>query len=152
MTTIADHCDWQDQRILQRQREPAHATLAPYADAQSALAGERGASPFFQLLNGAWRFRYLSSPAETPAEFFAPGYPTDDWATLPVPSDWQMHGYGKPHYTQYSISFSARPRSVQEENPVGLLSPQLHHAPVPLGRTSKSSWCSKAWTLRFMSG
>ena len=120
MTTIADHCDWQDQRILQRQREPAHATLAPYADAQSALAGERGASPFFQLLNGAWRFRYLSSPAETPAEFFAPGYPTDDWATLPVPSNWQMHGYGVPNYLNVAYPIPVDPPCVPDENPVGL--------------------------------
>jgi hypothetical protein len=44
--------DWENPRVFQRNREPAHVTLAPYADTVSALAGDRNASPYFRLLNG----------------------------------------------------------------------------------------------------
>ena len=45
--------DWQNPLVLQRNRQPAHASLLPYLDEASALTAERGATPFFTLLNGA---------------------------------------------------------------------------------------------------
>ncbi|HEY3415251.1 MAG TPA: beta galactosidase jelly roll domain-containing protein, partial [Armatimonadota bacterium] len=111
--------DWEDPQILSRQREPAHVTLAPYADGESALAGERGASPFFKLLNGRWHFQYAPSPLDVPEGFYAPAYGVDEWDTLPVPGNWQMHGYGVPNYTNVAYPYPADPPRVPKENPVG---------------------------------
>ncbi|MBE0697426.1 MAG: hypothetical protein IH586_10930, partial [Anaerolineaceae bacterium] len=46
--------DWENQKISGINREPAHASLVPFANLSSALNGDRGASPYFQLLNGTW--------------------------------------------------------------------------------------------------
>jgi beta-galactosidase/beta-glucuronidase len=111
--------EWQNPAVLQRNREPAHVTLVPYADAESALAGERAASPYFRLLNGAWRFHYVSRPEDVPAGFEAEGHADDDWLTLLVPGNWQMHGYGLPVYTNIKYPYPVDPPRVPDDNPVG---------------------------------
>ena len=39
--------DWENLTVMHRNREPAHATLMPFPDAESARSGERSTSPFF---------------------------------------------------------------------------------------------------------
>ncbi len=112
--------DWEDQNILQRNREPAHATLLPYADAAAALTGERGASPFFKLLNGSWQFCYVTTPADAPPGFEAEGFDASGWDSIPVPGNWQMLGYGKPNYTNVRYPYPVDPPRVPQDNPCGL--------------------------------
>ena len=111
--------DWQDHHVLQRNREPAHATLLPCPDEASARAGERGASPWFKLLSGTWDFAYAESPADAPHGFERPAFDTADWDPIPVPSNWQMHGYGRPNYTNVRYPFPVDPPFVPDANPVG---------------------------------
>ncbi len=111
--------DWENSRVLQRNREPAHATVVPFADAETALTGERGASAFFKLLNGDWQFYYAASPARVPSGFEQESYALDAWNSLPVPSNWQMHGYGTPQYLNVAYPFPVDPPHVPQENPVG---------------------------------
>ncbi len=112
--------DWENPHLLQMNREPAHAALLPYADAAAALTSERAASDRFRLLNGRWAFYYCASPNEVPDGFPEPDYPTEDWDTLPVPSNWQMHGYGAPNYTNVAYPYPVDPPRVPQMNPVGL--------------------------------
>ncbi|MGE5527824.1 MAG: glycoside hydrolase family 2 TIM barrel-domain containing protein [Patescibacteria group bacterium] len=112
--------DWENPKILARNREPARPVLIPYADTAAALEGERGASPYYRSLNGLWRFRYLASPEEAPGDFFAPGFDDAAWDRLPVPSNWQMHGYGRPNYTNIAYPYPVDPPYVPDENPTGL--------------------------------
>src|SRR5436305_14126597 len=91
--------DWENPDLLAEHREPAHATLSPFADPETALQGERGSSPFFKLLNGHWQFQYVDCPSKVADGFEAQTFAADDWAIVPVPSNWQMLGYGKPNYT-----------------------------------------------------
>ena len=120
--------DWENLRVLQRNREPAHATSVPFADAETALMGERGASSRFKLLNGDWQFCYAASPACVPRGFEQESYVLDAWPTLPVPSNWQMHGYGTPQYTNVALPVSGRSAACAAAEPGRLLSPHLHHA------------------------
>ncbi|HHY99124.1 MAG TPA: beta-galactosidase subunit alpha, partial [Firmicutes bacterium] len=112
--------DWENPQVLSRNREPAHATSIPYADAATALAGERGASPYFKLLNGEWQFYYANSPDAVPGGFQEETYDVSSWVSLPVPSNWQMHGYGRPNYTNVAYPYPVDPPYVPDENPVGL--------------------------------
>ncbi|MBD3273920.1 MAG: hypothetical protein GF372_01340, partial [Candidatus Marinimicrobia bacterium] len=45
-------------------------------------------------LNGVWRFM-LDGPSE---EFFHPEYNDAEWATIPVPSNWELQGFQAPVY------------------------------------------------------
>ncbi len=112
--------DWENPLLLSRNREPARATLVPYADLDSALHGEREASPFFRLLNGQWEFCYVPSPAAVPDGFEQPGFSAEGWRPLPVPSNWQLHGYGRPNYTNVAYPYPVDPPHVPQANPVGL--------------------------------
>lgn len=119
VTRMSSH-DWENPGLLHRNRQAAYATSVPYQDAEAALSGEREGSRFFRLLNGNWQFRYLPSPAEVPLDFFAETFDASAWDLLAVPSCWQMHGYGRPQYTNTKYPFPVDPPFVPTENPVGL--------------------------------
>ncbi len=113
--------DWENPYVSGRNREPAHVTLTPYPDAASALAGDREASPHFRLLNGDWRFTLAPRPEAVTADFYVPDFDASGWDNLPVPGNWQMHGYDQPRYmaSDYGFDISRLP-GVPLENPVGL--------------------------------
>jgi beta-galactosidase len=70
-------------------------------------------------LNGDWRFHLAPSPARAPQGIEQPGFDDSDWPVLAVPSNWQMHGYGKPAYTNFSYPFPIDPPHVPSDNPTG---------------------------------
>jgi beta-galactosidase len=71
------------------------------------------------LLDGEWRFRLVPTVADCTAGFEAPEFDDADWATLPVPAHWQLHGYGKPAYTNVQYPFPVDPPYVPDDNPTG---------------------------------
>src|SRR4051794_24874127 len=70
-------------------------------------------------LNGDWRFHLSPTLADAPEGFELDTFDDADWATLPVPSNWQMHGHGKPAYTNVSYPFPVDPPYVPSDNPTG---------------------------------
>ncbi|GAB4513023.1 MAG: hypothetical protein Kow0047_24540 [Anaerolineae bacterium] len=113
--------DWENPQVFERNKEPAHVPLAPYTDIAQALACDRYASPYVQLLNGEWRFHLAPYPAAAPERFFDPDFDVSGWDTIPVPSNWQMQGYDKPIYTnvQYPFPPDDLPRVPEDDNPTG---------------------------------
>jgi len=97
--------DWENPRIVERQREAAHASLVAYPDEETAFLCERRDSPWFLTLNGDWRFKLYENPYVVPEGFYKPDYNTEDWDTIPVPSNWQMLGYDKPIYVNVRYPF-----------------------------------------------
>jgi len=111
-------------------REPAHATLMPYANINEALAAKRHASTYCRSLNGMWKFNWVSWPQARPVDFYKPSYDVTSWKEIPVPSNWQILGYGTPYYRNLGYTFkkdfprvmSTPPRNYtayEERNPVG---------------------------------
>ena len=108
--------DWENQKLTGINREPAHATLLPFADVSSALAGGRSDTPYFQLLNGTWKFHFAPNPGQAPGEFYLPGADVSGWDDLEVPSNWQVKGYGIPRYLAGGYAFNHdNPPLVQED-------------------------------------
>ena len=79
-------------------KEPYHATLMPYANLQEALLAKRHASSLCQSLNGAWKFNWVPTPEQRPVDFYKTDYDVSAWKEIPVPSNWEVHGYGTPFY------------------------------------------------------
>jgi len=111
-------------------KEPHHATLMPYATFKEAAAADRQASPFCRSLNGSWKFHWVKRPEERPVDFYKPDFDVSGWKDIPVPSNWQVQGYGTPYYRNngYTIQkdfphvMSAPPKdwtAYDERNPVG---------------------------------
>ncbi|KIL42349.1 beta-D-galactosidase subunit alpha [Gordoniibacillus kamchatkensis] len=113
--------DWENHKLLHRNRMEARSCFIPYADADSALTHERGGSDRFMLLNGHWDFHYAPSPAAAPERFYAEENVTEaeGWSRIPVPGHWQLCGYGRPHYTDLYYPFPVQPPYVPAENPTG---------------------------------
>lgn len=84
--------------LLGINKERYHATLMPYASLQEALAGKRHASSYCRSLNGKWKFNWVPSPEKRPVNFYKQDYDVSAWDEIPVPSNWEVHGYGTPFY------------------------------------------------------
>ncbi len=110
--------DWQDQSVFRINKSAPYATKIPYADPESAREGDREKSPSFVSLNGDWKFHYVGNPSARPEAFFEVNYDVSEWDTIPVPSNWQMQGYGIPLYTNITYPFKKDPPFVmgQPEN------------------------------------
>ena len=120
--TVGDEpLDWENPKVFDVNKEPPHATLTPYADVKSALLGDRARSPFVQSLGGSWKFHWVARPADRPVDFYRLDYDAEGWDEIPVPSNWQVHGYGLPIYVNIKYPFSPAqpPRIPHDNNPVG---------------------------------
>jgi len=113
---------WTAPELIQINRLPAKATFFPFPDAGSALRNAREQSPLFQSLNGEWDFTLAPRPEAVSADFIRPDFDpaANGWTKLPVPSNWTMHGFDKPHYTNVQMPFPEQPPNVPAENPTGL--------------------------------
>ncbi|MFX1426730.1 MAG: glycoside hydrolase family 2 TIM barrel-domain containing protein, partial [Promethearchaeota archaeon] len=104
-------------------KEPPHNTLIPFQDIDSALTRELESSPFYKSLNGNWKFNWVKKPSERQINFYKTDYNDDDWDVIPVPSNWQLHGYGIPIYTDSKYPYSIKRKNIpsidHEYNPVG---------------------------------
>lgn len=98
--------------------------FVPFAPGQDPFAA-RGDSSRMRLLNGDWDFRYYSSIIDLEDDFTAlPGN-----TTIPVPSNWQLHGFDVPQYTNVSYPIPFDPPYVPDDIPVGVYSRDYSHVP-----------------------
>lgn len=112
------HSDWENPAVFGRGKELLHATLIPYPDrvaAQAARASSRRLS-----LDGSWAFHWVRRPADRPRGFERADFDDRAWARIPVPSSWELEGYGKPFYLDEAYEFPADPPRIPHDyNPVG---------------------------------
>jgi beta-galactosidase len=124
--------DWENPEMIGQNKEAPHATILPFPDAATAAAqGPLGQSPWVKSLNGNWKFHWVKHPKEKPDDFYITGFDDSAWDEIPVPSNWQLHGYGVPIYTNVKYPFQMdAPRvmskpfdpfwtSYKQRNPVG---------------------------------
>ncbi|MHC4461944.1 MAG: beta-galactosidase, LacZ type [Planctomycetota bacterium] len=112
--------DWENPEVVGINKEPGHCTLIPYPDIRMALKADRRASPFYKSLNSNWKFHWVRKPADRPVDFYKPEYDVSHWYEMPVPSNWQMHGYGIPIYLNVPYPFPPNPPYIPHDyNPVG---------------------------------
>ena len=93
--------DWENQSVTQINRETQHAPWGAYTTVEQALACDREASPRVMSLDGVWRFTLADRPANVPAGFWSDGFDASSWATIQVPGNWELQGFGKPIYTNH---------------------------------------------------
>ncbi len=105
--------DWQNEAVFRINKEPAAATMAFYPNEKDAL--KRGKKDMFMSLNGTWKFNFAGSPKLRPENFYKEDFDTSSWSDIPVPSNWQMHGFGIPLYTNIRYPFKMNPPRVMDE-------------------------------------
>ncbi|HEY2697680.1 MAG TPA: glycoside hydrolase family 2 TIM barrel-domain containing protein [Pseudonocardiaceae bacterium] len=97
---------------------PYHLDPGPGTGGRTPRATSTSDAPSLSL-DGDWRFRLVPTVADATAGFHDADFDDADWATLPVPAHWQLHGYGKPAYTNVQYPFPVDPPFVPDENPTG---------------------------------
>ena len=111
--------DWENHLLTNRKRLEPRAFYIPYLNSEKALCGKPDMGDGFISLNGQWDFHYAQTPVEAPENFQTEKFDSNDWDKIPVPSCWQMLGYGHPHYTNANYPFPVDPPRVPTENPTG---------------------------------
>lgn len=112
--------DWENPEVFSVGREMPRATAFPFPSVESALGGDYQTSPYYMSLDGKWAFRFSAKPEMRPAEFYRTGADLSSWDSIPVPSNWEIEGYGTPIYTNIIYPFPKNPPYIDhEDNPVG---------------------------------
>jgi len=120
-TVNAQQTDWENQYVLQINREPARAAFIAYG----SQSGDRNMS-----LNGVWKFHWAPTPDGRIADFYTENFNDKAWVGFPVPANWEVNGYGTPIYVSSGYPFRIDPPRVtsvpkenytafKERNPVG---------------------------------
>jgi beta-galactosidase len=87
---------WENPRVFNIHKERPHASAVYYPDLESCTTGEE--SPWYHSLHGMWKFHWAQRPADRPREFYHLDFDVSEWNEISVPSQWQLQGYGTPHY------------------------------------------------------
>ena len=112
---------WTDPECVGFGRQPSRATCFPFKTAATALAGDRTASPWYQPLNGIWKFSRVAHPNKVPARWVENDYDDKGWGDIEVPGSWTRQGYvDKPIYTNFHMPWLHEPPALPPEQPTGL--------------------------------
>lgn len=101
--------EWNDQFVSGVNKEQAYTIAIPFANEQQARNLLIEDSPFYQTLNGVWKFHWVADPKDRPQEFYKTEYDVSGWDDIKVPATWQIEAvrnnksWDKPLYcnTQY---------------------------------------------------
>ena len=98
-------------QVVEINKLPARASFFAYESKKLAKKNSIEDSENYLSLNGLWKFNWTRSPKDRPINFYKEDYNTSNWKDIPVPSNWELEGYGIPIYTNipYPFSFRATP-------------------------------------------
>lgn len=116
-SALAQTPDWENQAVFRINKEAPHATSMAFPTAEAATTKYRLESPWCQMLNGKWKFHFTGNPSGRPVGFETRSFDDSAWKEIPVPSNWQMQGYGTPLYTNIIYPFAKNPPTVMGEPP-----------------------------------
>ena len=120
MITLKQGYNWENPQIFQENKLPPHAHFIRYESEEKALKREENTSTFYKSLNGLWKFNWVRKPSDRPMDFYKMDYDDTLWNEIPVPSNWELEGYGMPIYTNIDYPFPKNPPHIPHEyNPVG---------------------------------
>ena len=143
--------EWFDQNdVFQVNREDAHTSFTGFDTLEYAknpdLRKVKTDSPYYQLLNGTWKFKWVDCPAKRDTEFFENDYDVSGWDDITVPSNWQTEGYDSPKYTDTRLPWEGveDPRAnygLPEDSPRGI-SPTIYN---PVGSYRRTFTTPENW-------
>ncbi|KAI0532643.1 beta-galactosidase [Xylaria digitata] len=108
----ASQPDWNNLEVLHKNTLPPRANFHIYSSVEDALSYDTARSSRHSL-SGTWKFNFAKTPFESPEGFEDPAFDTTGWDDTPVPSMWQLNGYGKgPHYTNVNFPIPVDPPNV----------------------------------------
>ncbi|GEC72770.1 beta-galactosidase [Flavobacterium flevense] len=112
---------WEDPQVSGINRLPARATSFSFPTQTSALENKKETSKRYKLLNGNWKFYWSPTPEGIPNNFQETNFNDSNWKTIPVPSNWELLGYGTALYTSAGYTWNPiePPFTPKDDNPTG---------------------------------
>ena len=113
--------EWQDPKVNEVNRAPAHTRYFAYANMQEARGEEPEKSSNYLSINGTWKFRWVKDANARPTgDFWRTDYNDSYWDEMPVPGMWELNGFGDPVYVNsgyaWKTTYRSNPPTVPEEN------------------------------------
>ena len=154
--------EWDDPKTSSVNRETAHTVAIPMATEADAANTDLSVSPWYQSLNGKWKFLWVGVPSKATDAMCAKDYDDASWTDIDVPSSWQVWGlqhgksWDKPLYCNvaYPFSFSESTYSVMATRPSWYTYKDNMANPVGTYRrtfTIPDSWAGRDVYVRFNS-
>jgi beta-galactosidase len=137
---LAQQPDWENPAVFRINKEAPRATSMPFPTRDGAATRPLLESPWCQLLNGNWKFHHTGNPSGRPTGFEKPAFNDSAWKEIPVPSNWQIHGYGIPLYTNIIYPFAKNP-------PMVMGTPPQHYTNFPIGNRNQVGSYRHKFTL-----
>ncbi|MBR7030626.1 MAG: glycoside hydrolase family 2, partial [Prevotella sp.] len=117
--------EWDDPKVTHVNREQAHTVALPMASEADVVKNDRTLSPYYQSLDGTWKFYWVNTPSKAKTELCEKDYDDAAWTDIDVPSSWQVWGlrhnmkWDKPLYCNvaYPFSFNESTYSVMADRP-----------------------------------
>ena len=113
---VAQTPDWENPEVFAINKEETRATSIPYPTEDLAVVNDYKSSPYYFSLDGTWKFHWVPRVADVPEGFFKEDYNISNWVDMPVPGNWEFHGFGIPMYVNNGFGFRARPPLTDREN------------------------------------
>ena len=127
--------DWENEMVFERNKLDARVPSYSYSSGKDALVGKRENSRVV-FLNGIWKFNFVEKEDLRPTDFMLDEFDGSGWNDIPVPSNWELHGFGQPIYTNITYPFTPnildpnleydwkgpqppKPPYIYRDNPVG---------------------------------
>lgn len=105
--------EWQSPQLLGYNKLQPRACFASFATAEQAAKVLPEHSPYYQSLNGTWKFHFAKTPDERPKTFYENAFSVSAWDDITVPGSWNIQGiqhdgtlkYGVPIYVNQPVIF-----------------------------------------------
>ncbi len=110
-TTITG-TEWDNPLTTSVNRETAHTLAIPVTSDAAVAQNDMTQSPWYQSLNGVWKFQWVGVPTNAKDDWCAKDFNDTSWTDIDVPSSWQVWGlnhgksWDKPLYCNISYPFS----------------------------------------------
>ncbi|WP_303317277.1 glycoside hydrolase family 2 TIM barrel-domain containing protein [Flavivirga abyssicola] len=104
---IAQQNDWENELMFEQNKLRSRVPSYSFVNHQDALIGNRETSRM-QSLNGLWQFNFVEKSSERPQDFITKDFEgnSKEWKKIPVPSNWELQGYGQPIYSNIIYPFT----------------------------------------------
>ena len=117
--------EWDNPKITSVNRETAHTVAIPMGSEANATNPDMTLSPWYQSLDGKWKFLWVKQPSLAKDDYCAPDFSDAAWTDIDVPSSWQVWGvhhgksWDKPLYCNvaYPFSYNESTYSVMADRP-----------------------------------
>lgn len=98
LTSAQTFNEWNDPEINAVNRLPMHSHYFAYESPEAAAESNPQNSRRYLSLNGIWKFNWVKDRTSRPKDFFRTDFDDAAWDEIPMPGNWEMHGYGDPQY------------------------------------------------------